>query len=105
MEYAIIKFAGRQYRVSKGDILEIDKLDAKKDQELAFSDILLFVSGDNVQIGKPKLSNIKVKAKILDQKLGAKIRVAKFKAKVRYRRVMGFRPSLTRLQITDISQS
>ncbi|MBI2028528.1 MAG: 50S ribosomal protein L21 [Candidatus Levybacteria bacterium] len=104
MEYVVLKLGGRQYRVSKGDILEIDKMEGKKGQEFTLSNALLFVSNGKVHVGKPALSNVKVKAKILDQKKGEKIRVAKFKAKVRYRRVMGFRPSLTQLQIVDIKE-
>ncbi len=104
MEYVVLKLSGKQYKVSKGEEIVTDKLIGKKDQELIFEDTLLFVSNGKVRIGKPVLSDVKVKAKILDQKRGAKIRVSKFKAKVRYRRVMGFRPSQTRLQIIDIKQ-
>lgn len=102
MEYAVIKTGGKQYRVSAGDILEVDKLPVKKDEIVAFDEVLLWVSGDKIKVGTPKLLNIKVKAKVLEQKKGEKIRVAKFKSKVRYRRVMGFRPLLTRIQIEKI---
>lgn len=102
MEYAVIRVGGKQYKVSKGDVLEVDKQDAKPNGQVALDDVLLFVSDGKVKIGNPRVSKVKVKAKVLEQKKGKKIRVAKFKAKVRYRRVMGFRPLLTRLQITDI---
>lgn len=102
MEYAVLKIGGKQYKVSKGDVIEVDKLSIEKGKEITIDEVLLFVSDGIVEAGTPKVSNVKVKAKVLDQILGAKIRVAKFKAKVRYRRVMGFRPKLTRLQIEDI---
>ncbi len=123
MEYAVIRTGGKQYRVSPGDILEIDKLPVKKDETVVFDDVLLWVSGDpsaglrlrgrsdsrssgqagrQVKIGMPVVGNVKVKAKVLEQKKGEKIRVAKFKSKVRYRRVMGFRSLLTKIKIEKI---
>lgn len=102
MEYAVINLGSRQYKVSQGDILEVERI-AKEDNEMLDIDkVLLFVSDKQVKIGKPYLSGIKIKAKILGPKKGKKIRVAKFKAKVRYRRSIGFRSRLTRLQIERI---
>jgi len=102
MEYAVVRIGGKQYKVSKGDILEVDKQDAKTNGQVVLDDILLFVSDGKVKIGNPRVDEVKIKAKVLEHKKGKKIRVAKFKAKVRYRRVMGFRPQLTRLEIVDI---
>lgn len=102
MEYAIVRIGGKQYKVSKGDVLEVDKQDAKPNEQVVFDDVLLFVSNGETKIGNPRVSGVKIKAKVLEQKKGKKIRVAKFKAKVRYRRVMGFRPQLTRLEIINI---
>ncbi len=103
MDYAVIKTGGKQYRVSTGDILEIDKLPQLKESVVTFEDVLLWVAGDQVKIGKPVLSDVSVKAKILEQKKGEKIRVSKFKAKSRYRRTIGFRPLLTKVVIEDIA--
>ena len=102
MEYVVFKTGGKQYRVKPGDILEVDKLPLEKDAVTTFEEVLLWVSDGVVKIGEPILSDVKVKAKVLEQKKGEKIRVAKFKSKVRYRRVMGFRPLLTRIQIEKI---
>lgn len=101
MNYAVIKTGGKQYKVSAGDVLEVAKIDAEKDT-ISFEDVLLYVSGDEVKIGSPMLSGFKVNAKILEQKKGEKIRVSKFKAKARYRRTIGFRALLTKVQIEDI---
>lgn len=101
MDYAVFRSGGKQYKVSKGSIIEVDRLNVVENKEIIFDDVLLWVSNNDTKIGTPKLK-VKIKAKILGQIKGDKIRVAKFKAKVRYRRVMGFRPSLTRLQIEDI---
>jgi large subunit ribosomal protein L21 len=101
MQYAVIKTGGKQYKVSKGDVIDIDRL-SEKGKEVLFSEVLLFVNDNQVLVGKPNLSNVSVKAEVLEDIKGEKLRVSKFKAKARYRRVMGFRSSLTRLAIKDI---
>lgn len=105
MEYAVIKSGGKQYKVSKGDTVEIDRLSANKDQEVVFSEVLLWVSNDKVEVGKPFVENVRVSGKVLANLKGEKIRVAKFKAKARYRKVSGFRPYLTQVQITDFKST
>ena len=101
MKYAVIKTGGKQYRVSEGDVIEVDKLEVSKDRVI-FDNVLLLVTEDSVQIGKPFILDAKVRGKLLEQKKGDKIRVAKFKSKVRYRRVAGFRPMLSKIQIEKI---
>lgn len=102
MEYAVVKIGGKQYKVAEGDILEVDRLPVEKDGVMTFDEVLLWVADGQVKVGTPFVKEVRVKAKVLEQKKGEKIRVAKFKAKVRYRRVMGFRPLLTRLHIEQI---
>ena len=107
----MIRSGGKQYRVGVGDIVEIDKLPVAKDATVTFDDVLLWVAdpstssgqvGRQIKIGTPRVNDVSVKAKVLEQKKGEKIRVAKFKSKVRYRRVTGFRAQLTRVQIKGI---
>lgn len=105
MKYVVFKTGGKQYRVSEGDIVEVDKLPQEKNSPIEFDQILLYVSDGQIRIGKPVLKEVQVKGKILDQIKGEKIRVAKFKAKSRYRRVTGFRSQLTQVQIEKISHS
>ena len=102
MEYAVIRVGGKQYKVSTGNVIEVDRQNIKVNDQVVLDDVLLFASNGNTRIGNPRVPGVKVLAKVLEQKKGKKIRVAKFKAKVRYRRVMGFRPQLTRLQIESI---
>lgn len=102
MEYAIVKTGGKQYKVSLGSIIEIDRLDEEKDKEVILDKVLLWVYEGQVKIGKPNLSNVKIKTRVIDNIKGDKIKVAKFKAKARYRRMMGFRPHITRLEIKSI---
>lgn len=102
MNYAVIQTGGKQYKVSVGTVLEVDKLDVEAGKEHKFDNVLLFADGDNVQLGQPNLENVSVVAEVLEQKQGDKIRVAKFKAKARYRKVMGFRAQLTKLEVKKL---
>lgn len=102
MKYAIIANGGKQYKVSEGQVLELDKLKAEPGAEYAIDTVLMTVDGDAVNLGKPYLENVTVTAKVLEQTQGDKIRVAKFKAKAKYRRVTGFRAQLTKVEITGV---
>ena len=101
MNYAVIKTGGKQYKVSEGDTIEIDRLSAEKDGKVIFNEVLLMVSDDNVKVGKPFLSE-SVEGKVIEHFKGDKVSVAKFKAKVRYRKVNGFRASLTKVKIEKL---
>ena len=103
MKYAVISLGGKQYKVEEGDVIDFDQLPVKADETYTFKDVLLFVDEEKRKIGTPTLSDVTVSGKVMGNKKGQKIRVGKFKAKVRYRRVMGFRASLTTIQIEKIS--
>lgn len=105
MEYAVIKTGGKQYRVSKGDVLEVERLNGKKDETFSFEDVLLYAADGKLELGKPKLDNVRVVAKVLDEVKGEKIRVSRYKSKVRYRKTTGHRQLLTRVKIEDINIS
>lgn len=100
-KYTVIRLQGKQYKVSEKDEILVDKItDLKKIEP----EVLLFVNGGKVKIGKPVLKDIKVKIKVLSElEKGEKIDVYKFKAKSRYRKHIGFRPQYTRLLIEKIS--
>jgi large subunit ribosomal protein L21 len=101
MNYAVIKTGGKQYKVSEGDVIEIDRI-AGKDGKISFEEVLLLVNDSKVMVGKPFITGEKVEGKILEDFRGEKVRVSKFKSKVRYRRTTGFRAALTRVQIEKI---
>ncbi len=101
MKYAVIRSGGKQYKVSEGDIIAIEKL-TSDGKEVTFNEVLLYTTDNQVQIGVPTLSNVAVTGKILQEKKGEKIRVAKFKAKARYRRVTGHRQLISVVQIETI---
>jgi len=105
MKYAVIQTGGKQYKVSQGDELCIEKIEGEKGKVVNFDEVLLLVDGDNIQIGQPLIKGVKVKAKILDQIKDKKIRVAKFRAKSRYRKVKGHRQLLTKIKVEKINVS
>jgi large subunit ribosomal protein L21 len=105
MEYAVIQTGGKQYKVKKGQIIDVENLDQAKNGSLIIDKVLLYVKDSDIKIGKPYIANIKVKAKTIDNLRGKKIRVARFAAKVRHRRAIGFRSSITRLLIEEITAS
>jgi large subunit ribosomal protein L21 len=101
MKYAIVKIGGSQYKVTEGEKIVVDKL-ATKTKTVEFPEVLLLVDDKKVEIGSPLVKGAKIKANVLEDLKGEKIRVAKYKAKSRYRRVKGFRPSLTKIEINKI---
>lgn len=102
MKYAVIFSGGKQYRVSEGDTIDVEKMAVLANDSISFDNVLLSVADQNVVLGKPYVAGVVVKASVVEQRKGEKIRVAKFKAKVRYRRVAGHRQRLTRVKIDQI---
>lgn len=102
MKYAVIKTGGKQYRVSEGDELDVEKLGTDKDKSIAFDNVLMVVEEGKVTIGEPEVKGAKVKAKVIKQFKGDKIRVARFRRRKRHHKVRGHRQHLTRVKITQI---
>jgi large subunit ribosomal protein L21 len=98
MTYAIIKVAGKQYRVREGEQLLVDRL--AQDEGATFTPTVLLVGGDGVPVLEP--DDVKVTAKVLGAVKGPKIRIGKYKKRTGYRRHTGFRASLTQIQIESI---
>jgi len=99
--YAIIATGGKQYRVSEGDVIYIEKLEADLDSEVTFP--VLFLGGDRVVAGTPVVEGASVIGKVLQHGGGQKIVVYKFKAKKNYRRKQGHRQPFTKVEITAIT--
>jgi large subunit ribosomal protein L21 len=103
MSYAIIQTGGKQYRVSEGDVLSVEKLDAEAGKETTFGDVLLVVNGDKINLGAPLVPGASVKAEVVDQYKDDKVIAFKFKRRKGYHRTVGHRRQLTKLKITKIS--
>ena len=95
--YAIISVGGKQYRVSEGEKLLVDRV--KTDEGKTFHPDILFAGGDGKADLKPK---IQVTAKVLGHVKGEKIRIGKYRRRTGYRRHTGYRSSLTQIEITAI---
>ena len=99
--YAIIATGGKQYRVSEGDVLYIEKIDAQVDSSVSF-DVLLVGNEGDVKIGTPVVEGVKAEGKVVGQVRGEKIVVFKYKSKKNYRRKQGHRQPYTKVEITKI---
>ena len=99
--YAIIATGGKQYRVSEGDVIYIEKLDAEVDSTVSF-DVLLVGNEGDVKVGTPVVEGVKVEGKVVGQVRGEKIIVFKYKSKKNYRRKQGHRQPYTKVEITKI---
>ena len=99
--YAIIATGGKQYRVSEGDVIYIEKIDAQVDSTVSF-DVLLMGNDGDVKIGTPVVEGVKVEGKVVGQIRGEKIVVYKYKSKKNYRLRQGHRQPYTKVEITKI---
>ena len=99
--YAIIATGGKQYRVSEGDVIYIEMIEAQVDSTVSF-DVLLMGNDGDVKIGTPVVEGVKVEGKVVGQIRGEKIVVYKYKSKKNYRRKQGHRQPYTKVEITKI---
>ena len=99
---AVIQTGGKQYRVSEGDTIYVEKLNAATDDVVKF-DVLRAVDGEYVMVGTPLLSDVTVEGCVKGSGKKAKVMVFKFKAKKNYRRLNGHRQPFTKVEITKIS--
>ncbi|KKU04557.1 MAG: 50S ribosomal protein L21 [Parcubacteria group bacterium GW2011_GWA2_45_30] len=103
LQLAVIKTGGKQYIVSPGKKLKIEKLDVPEGGKVVFDQVLLVGDGDNVEIGKPLVLNVKVEGKVLTQGRARKVIVFKYHRKTRYRKKKGHRQHFTEIEITKIT--
>ncbi|MBN2494776.1 MAG: 50S ribosomal protein L21 [Deltaproteobacteria bacterium] len=100
--YAVVKTGGKQYRVSEGDQLRIEKIPGATGEEVTFEDVLMIGGTDDVAIGKPCVTGASVSARILEQGRGRKVVVFKYKRRKGFQKKQGHRQAFTRVQITGI---
>lgn len=101
--YAVIKTGGKQYRVSEGDIINVEKITRQEGQdELNIKEVLMVVDGDNVTVGTPYVDSAMVVATALEDGKSEKVIVFKYKRKKDYRRKQGHRQPFTKLEIKKI---
>ena len=100
--YAVVTTGGRQYRVSPGDTIDVEKLTGTVGDTVALTNVQLVGQGAEVTIGAPAVAGVRVEAQITAQKRGKKIIIFKHRRRKGYRRKQGHRQSLTSLKITGI---
>jgi large subunit ribosomal protein L21 len=101
--FAVIKTGGKQYKVAKNDVIEVEKLEAEAGSTISLDEVLMVGEGDAVTVGAPRVAGAKVTAEVVEQTRGDTIIVFKKKRRQNYRRKNGHRQHVTVLKITDIS--
>ena len=101
MAYAVFQTGAKQYRVSVGDVIDVDVLDGEHGKKLTFSNVLLLGEGSGLKIGKA-VGSASVVAEVVEQYKGPKVVAYKYKRRKGYHRKVGFRRRLTKLKITSI---
>ena len=100
--YAVIKTGGKQYKVSEGDKLRVEKLSCDVDTEIEFAEVLMVADNGDVKVGKPFIEGAKVVAKVVANGKGAKVVSFKYKPETGYHRKKGHRQPFTEVVVTAI---
>ncbi|MBU0531718.1 MAG: 50S ribosomal protein L21 [Candidatus Uhrbacteria bacterium] len=101
--FAVIKTGGKQYKVKEGETITIEKLDFEEGKPVEFEALLVSDDdGEDVKVGTPTVAGAKVTGKVVEQTKDKKVHVIKYKPKSRYRRNVGHRQPITRVQIESI---
>ena len=101
--FAVIETGGKQYKVSEGDIIYIERLDAAQGQSVTFDKVLMTGQGADVKVGAPYIEGASVTGDVVKNGLNRKIVVFKFQPKKNYKKKQGHRQAYTKVQISKIS--
>ncbi len=100
--YAIIKAQGKQFKVEKGQVIRVPRMDGEPGAKLTFGEVLLTSDGESIQAGSPTVKGASVTAEVVGEVKGEKIQVFRFKRRKNVRRKTGHRSKFTELRITSI---
>ncbi len=100
--YAVIRTGGKQYRVSEGDVLRVERLPADVGETVELDDVLMVGEGSEAAVGAPRVEGSRVEAEVLEQERRRKVHVTKFKRRKSYHRQHGHRQPYTQIKITGI---
>ena len=101
--YAVVETGGKQYRVSEGSVVEVEKLDVEVGQDIELTSVLAVSDGESLKIGTPVIDGAKVVMTVTDQKRGPKVVNFKKKRRKGYKRKVGHRQSLTVVKVKQIA--
>jgi large subunit ribosomal protein L21 len=100
--YAVIKTGGKQYKVSPGDVLRVEKLDGKKGDTVEMKEVLLIADGDKLSVGKPNVASATVTAEVMGDIRGEKILIFKHRRRKGFRKTIGHRQDYTTIKVKEI---
>jgi|SRR5208283_862751 len=100
--YAVINSGGKQYKVSPGDVVRVERLEAKKGDTVEIKDVYMIADGDKVSVGKPLLTSAKVTAEVVEEGRGVKLLIFKHRRRKGYRRTTGHRQNYTAIKVKEI---
>ena len=100
--YAVIATGGKQYKVTKGETLRVEKLEGEEGSTVNLDKVLMVADGDKVSVGTPVLDKASVTATIKSHGRGKKVEIVKFRRRKHSRSQMGHRQSYTEIEVTDI---
>ncbi|MGD0915633.1 MAG: 50S ribosomal protein L21 [Thermodesulfobacteriota bacterium] len=103
--YAVLKTGGKEYRISKGDLIRVEKLGGKVGDPVEIKDVLMVSQEGQIQVGTPYLTNAVIVGEIVQEIKGRKVLTYKMKRRKNYRRFKGHRQTYTYLKVNDISMS
>ena len=101
--YAVIQTGGKQYRVTAGEKLKIERITGEVGQEITLDRVLLVADGEALKMGAPLVAGARVKAKVLKHGRGEKVRIFKLNRRKHYRRSQGHRQNYTEIEILGIA--
>ena len=101
--YAVVQTGGKQYRISEGDVICVEKLNAEAGSEVSLDEVLVIGSEEGLKIGKPFVEGACIKAEVVENGKGKKVVIYKYKAKKDSHKKQGHRQPYTKLQIKEIA--
>lgn len=100
---AVFKTGGKQYRVSEGDMIRVESLNAEAGDAVEFDQVLMLVDGENSKIGTPTVDGGKVSARVVANRRGKKVHIIKFRRRKHHMKHQGHRQNYTEVEITGIA--
>ena len=101
--YAVIATGGKQYRVTEGETLKVEKIVGEEGSVIELDQVLMIADGDNIQVGTPALDKGSVTATIIAHGRAKKVEIVKFRRRKHHRKQMGHRQSFTEIEVTKIT--
>jgi len=100
--YAVIGTGGKQYKVSPGDVVRVESLEAKMGDTVELKDVYMIADGDKLSVGKPLLASAKVTAEVVDEDRGVKLLIFKHRRRKGFRKTNGHRQNYTAIKVKEI---